>query len=291
MNMRARRGTIALENAEILAHETHKGNQYVLRLFAPRTAARAQPGTFVHIRCTSDIALRRPLSIMRTDPSGWIEVLYKPVGAGLAALTRRASGESLSVLGPIGNGFTIPGRVRHILALGGGVGIPPMIFAAQQLRDRQDQRILVYMGSEIEFPFTLTPARLTVPGVAPGGRYSVALLQEWGVACVLASRSGLPGTWDGTVTDLAQLTLKSMTPDERSAALILGCGPEPMLAATARLARSFGVACQIALEEYMACAVGGCAGCTVEVHTAEGIAMQRVCVDGPVFDAAAIYPA
>jgi len=289
--MRSRRGSIALENAEILAHEAHEANQYVLRLRAPSTAARARPGTFVHIQCTSGIALRRPLSIMRTDPSGWIEVLYKPVGAGLAALTKRHPGESLSVLGPIGNGFDIPDRVRYIVAIGGGVGIPPMIFAAQQLRERTDQTILVYMGSEIEFPFALTRAKLAAPGIDVGDKYSVALLEEWGVACLLASRSGLPGTWNGTVTELAESTLAAMPPEDRSATLVLGCGPEPMLAATARLARSYGVACQIALEEYMACAVGGCAGCTVEVHTPEGTAMKRVCVDGPVFDAAAIYPA
>ncbi len=289
--MRSRRGSIALENAEILAHEAHEANQYVLRLRAPITAARARPGMFVHIQCTSGFALRRPLSIMRTDPSGWIEVLYKPVGAGLAALTKRRPGASVSLLGPIGNGFDIPDRVRYIIAIGGGVGIPPMIFAAQQLRDRADTTVFVYMGSEIEFPFTLTKAKLTAPGIEISDKYSVALLQEWGVACLLASRSGLPGTWNGTVTDLAESTLSAMTPEDRSATLILGCGPEPMLAATARLARSHDVACQIALEEYMACAVGGCAGCTVEVHTSGGTAMQRVCVDGPVFDAAAIYPA
>jgi dihydroorotate dehydrogenase electron transfer subunit len=63
-----------------------------------------------------------------------------------------------------------------------------------------------------------------------------------------------------------------------------------MLAATARLAHALGLPCQVALEEYMACAVGGCAGCTVEVHTSKGRAMQRVCVDGPVFDAASVFP-
>jgi dihydroorotate dehydrogenase electron transfer subunit len=63
-----------------------------------------------------------------------------------------------------------------------------------------------------------------------------------------------------------------------------------MLAASAALAQEFGLPCQVALEEYMACAVGGCAGCTVLVRTAEGPAMKRVCVDGPVFDAATVYP-
>ena len=72
---------------------------------------------------------------------------------------------------------------------------------------------------------------------------------------------------------------------------IFACGPTPMLAAVARLAREFGLPCQVSLEEYMACAVGGCAGCAVQVETPEGPAMKRVCVDGPVFAAQAVFPA
>ena len=291
MTGRSQRATIALEQAEVLAHEAWPGNQFIVRMHAPRTAERARPGMFVHLQCAGDIALRRPLSIMRTDRSGWIELLYKPVGAGLAALTRTARGESLSVLGPIGNGFDFPAGIEHVLALGGGVGIPPMVFTAQQLRTRRDVSLIVYMGSEVPFPFELTPASLDVPGIEPDGKSAVALLQSWGIASVLASGAGIEGAFDGYVTQLAERTLAQLRPPEKARTLVLGCGPEPMLAATARLARTHGVACQLALEEYMACGVGGCAGCTVEVHSRAGVSMQRVCVDGPVFDAAAIYPA
>jgi dihydroorotate dehydrogenase electron transfer subunit len=71
---------------------------------------------------------------------------------------------------------------------------------------------------------------------------------------------------------------------------IFACGPHPMLEAVSELARDFSVPCQVSLEEFMACAVGGCAGCAVQVRTADGIAMRRVCVDGPVFDAAQVFP-
>ena len=70
---------------------------------------------------------------------------------------------------------------------------------------------------------------------------------------------------------------------------LFACGPTPMLQATARVARRFGVPCQVSLEEFMACAVGGCAGCVVEVATPQGKAMKRVCVDGPVFDARTVF--
>ena len=96
------------------------------------------------------------------------------------------------------------------------------------------------------------------------------------------------GCYDGFVTQLADAWLASLGPGELAEVEIFACGPTPMLAATARVARKHGVPCQVSLEEFMACAVGGCAGCTVLVQTPEGPAMKRVCVDGPVFDAYAV---
>lgn len=292
MNLRERRGSIALEESAVLEHSAGPANQYVLRLKAPKTAARARAGQFVHLQCSNEMQLRRPLSIMRTDAAaGWIEVLYKPVGSGLAALTRRAPGQTLSVLGPIGNGFDWSDTPRNILALGGGVGIPPMIFAAQMLRASDDIALRVFMGSEIPFPFELTPVQLEIPGIDSTDKQTMRLLEDWGVPCALASHSELSGAHAGFVTDLAAQTLAAFSAEERAETLLLACGPEPMLAAAARLAHTWNVPCQLALEEYMACGVGGCAGCTVEVHSASGVSMQRVCVDGPVFAAAQIYPA
>jgi dihydroorotate dehydrogenase electron transfer subunit len=83
--------------------------------------------------------------------------------------------------------------------------------------------------------------------------------------------------------------LKSLSSRELAEVEIFACGPTQMLQATAKLAQRYGVACQVSLEEFMACAVGGCAGCTVRVRTPEGPAMKRVCVDGPVFDAYSVF--
>ena len=116
------------------------------------------------------------------------------------------------------------------------------------------------------------------------------LLEKWGIPARLASLSEFEGTFRGYVTDLAREWLKSLPEEALSKVEIMSCGPTPMLKAVAKLAREFGVPCQVSLEEFMACAVGGCAGCTVLVQTDDGPAMKRVCVDGPVFDAAAVFP-
>jgi dihydroorotate dehydrogenase electron transfer subunit len=218
-------------------------------------------------------------------------MLYKVVGPGSHALAARRPGDTLSVLGPIGRPFTAhPERPRPLL-LGGGVGIPPMVFLAERLRGERGAawRPLVLMGSEIPFPFRARPSTFIVPGMPAGTIACMPLLEEWGIASRLASRSDFPGCFPGMVTELADAWLASLGPAELAEVEIFSCGPTPMLQASAQLARRYRVPCQVSLEEFMACAVGGCAGCTVEVRTPEGPAMKRVCVDGPVFDAYTVF--
>jgi dihydroorotate dehydrogenase electron transfer subunit len=290
---RAHRGTIHLEAGAILQHTACAAQQHILRIAAPQTAARATPGSFVHLRCDPWLPMRRPLSIMRAAArAGWIEVLFKVVGAGTAALATRQPGESVSLLGPIGQGFTLHPERARVLAIGGGVGIPPLVFLAEQMAGAPGGiwKPLVLMGSEIPFPFPTRPSRILVPAAPAGAIACMPLLDEWGVPSRLASNAGYAGCFSGQVTDLAACWLAALTPEELAEVQVCACGPTPMLAASARLARHYDLPCQVALEEYMACAVGGCAGCAVEVHTSAGRAMKRVCVDGPVFDARSIFP-
>jgi dihydroorotate dehydrogenase electron transfer subunit len=286
------RGTIFLEEARVLSQLAYDALQFVLRVAAPKCAASATPGSFAHITCDPAIPMRRPLSIMRADArAGWIEVLYKVVGPGLQALAARKAGDSVSVLGPIGRGFSAhPARPRTLL-LGGGVGIPPMIFLAERLRadPAAAWKPLVLMGSEVPFPFRARPSALIVAGMPAASIACMPLLEEWGVPSRLASRADLPGCFAGFVTELADAWLASLSASELAQVEIFACGPTPMLKACAALARRFKVPAQVSLEEFMACAVGGCAGCTVEVRSDSGPAMKRVCVDGPVFDAYTVF--
>jgi dihydroorotate dehydrogenase electron transfer subunit len=290
MSYERNRGSVFLEDARILAHRAWPGQQFVLRLQAPRAARKAQPGTFAHIACDRSVPMRRPLSIMRADAhDGWLEFLYKPKGRGLELLGARQVGEVLSVLAPIGRGFALDPARPRLLALGGGVGIPPMIFLAEQIHGDSRWQPLVLMGSEVPFPFELAESRLAAPGISGPATHGVALLEEWGIPSRLASNAGLAGAHRGYITDLARNALQALTEQERAQTQVFACGPTPMLKAVAKLARDFDLPCQVALEEYMACGIGGCAGCTVLVQTPEGPAMKRVCVDGPVFDARQVY--
>ncbi len=99
----------------------------------------------------------------------------------------------------------------------------------------------------------------------------------------------MPGVHQGFVTDLTRHWLDNMDAQQRQQVGLYACGPHPMLEAVVNLAREFNLPVQVSLEEYMACGIGGCAGCGVEVQTDSGTAMQRVCVDGPVFDGYRVF--
>jgi len=292
MNDRSRRGTIALETAHILSHQPCDGDQYVLRVQAPDCAALARPGQFAHLSCDPLLAMRRPISIMHVDPQqGWVDFLYKVAGRGTALLAQRTPGESISLLGPIGQPFKLdPARPRRLL-LGGGVGMPPMIFLAAQLKQDSDSQTLVLLGSEVPFPFTQKPSQIMIPGIPEGVIGTMPLLEDLGIPARLASLQGYPGCFEGYITGLASCWLDALSTGQRQEVEIFACGPHPMLEAVAALARQYQLPCQVSLEEFMACAVGGCAGCVVEVQTTQGPAMQRVCVDGPVFDAYTVFSA
>lgn len=281
------RNTIFLEEAILLTHEAHAGDQFILRLQAPKCARAARPGQFVHLTVDPLLPLRRPISIMLTSPGeGWIELLYKRAGRGTGLLAERRPGETLSLLGPIGTPFTV--KEERPLLIGGGVGMPPMIFLAEALRHGSRQP-LVILGSEVPFPFEPAPSQLLVEAMPDGVIATLPLLDQWGVACRLASSRELPGVHQGYVTDLAREWLQRLDEPVRGEVGLYACGPHPMLEAVVKLAGEFGLPVQVSLEEFMACGVGGCAGCVVEVQTEKGPAMQRVCVDGPVFDGYRVF--
>lgn len=288
------RGSIFVENAEILAHDHFAGEQHVLRLKAPLCAKKALPGSFVHLSCDAALPMRRPMSLMRvSSEEGWVECLYKVVGEGSRLLAQRHKGDMLSCLGPIGKPFVLhPDRPRPLL-LGGGVGIPPMVFIADAMRadKRAKWHPLVLMGSEVPFPFKTRPSTILVPGMPEGVIGCMPLMEDWGFPSRLASLQGYAGCFEGYITDLARAWLKTLDAKTLNEVEIMACGPTPMLKAAALLAQEFKLPSQVSLEEFMACAVGGCAGCAVEVRTPDGPAMKRVCVDGPVFDGASVFPA
>ena len=281
------RETISVNDCQIQAHYKFEADQYILTLESQEISQATRPGQFVHLSVSGMLAMRRPISVMSVDKdNGTFDLLYKIVGEGTRQLAERKIGDIVSVIGPIGNGFEVTENKIPLL-IGGGVGMPPIIAMAQELKGNSLYKPYVILGSEVPFPFDASESKLN--GYQSSKFHTMPLLEEWGIPCGLASLQNYDGVYQGYVTGLAKDFLDSLSSDDLSNVEIYTCGPHPMLEAVSKLASEYSIPCQASLEEFMACAVGGCAGCVVEVQTENGPAMKRVCVDGPVFEAQSVF--
>jgi dihydroorotate dehydrogenase electron transfer subunit len=230
-------------------------------------ATSSTPGQFLQIRVTEELSpfLRIPLSISGVDPSaGVVEILYEVMGPKSEALARARPGDLLSCLGPLGKGFDPPGAGRVIL-VGGGIGVPPLLYLGRQARSG---------GCDVRLLVGARTARKLLPA---------SLLDPAAEQVLVATDDGSEGH-SGMVTDLLVSELDSSTESA-----VFACGPHGMMARVAAVCQEFDVACEVSLEEYMACGFGVCVGCVVEVTGGADLSdyarYSRVCVDGPVFDA------
>ncbi|MEE9551542.1 MAG: dihydroorotate dehydrogenase electron transfer subunit, partial [Gammaproteobacteria bacterium] len=224
------RDTIFPDQARIISHDGHAEGQYIMRLHAPLVAEHALPGCFIHMQCDPEILMRRPMSIMHADSNaGWIDILYKAHGEGTIQLSKRKVGDIVDLLGPIGTPFKLKDYRKRPLLIGGGVGIPPMIFLAEHIKNTSaDIQPFVIMGSEIPFPFKSRPSQFMVPGIPEGVIAAMPLLEDWGIPSRLTSLQGYVGCFEGYVTDLAQHWLDTLDKEHITEVEIFCCGPTPM---------------------------------------------------------------
>lgn len=291
------RASIYVEDARVLAINVLPEEQYILRLASPKCAAAAQPGQFIHLRCDDGLPMRRPYSILSASPTeGWIDILFAIKGLGSRLLANKKPGDTLSNMGPIGEPFAPTPERRNVLLLGGGVGMPPILFLAETLAKDTKYSPLVMLASERPFPFDTTPniqemaQETTGDGTPEQATMTLSRLADLGVRGYLASQRGYDGCYKGYLHEMADQWLQNKSHDELPQIALFGCGPPPMLKACAMLAAKYGVPCQLSFEENMACAVGGCAGCAIPLRRDGQDMMKRVCVDGPVFEAREVYP-
>ena len=279
------------EKAEIVDQVKFEADQFVTIVKAEKSSQTAKPGQFAFVECGGNTLLRRPLSYLRSSKEdGTVEFMYKTVGHGLESLSQLKKGDEIKIMGPIGNGFAIPSGKKSAILIGGGVGIPPVLFMGEEIKKINGGIDLVaFFGSEIPFPFETCDSDLVMPGLDFSVNKTIDDMEKLGIPCRLSSQVGYEGCHLGYVTELAKSFIETLSDGEKTETIIYACGPESMLKAVAKLAKDDQLDCVLSLEEYMACAIGGCAGCTVKVLEDGHERMKRVCVDGPVFDAEQLY--
>lgn len=226
---------------------------------APKIAAEARPGQFVAVKCEG-FTLRRPISLCEIDRAGLIRLVYEVRGDGTEWLSRQVEGESIDVLGPLGNGFELENTDRPVVFVGGGIGVPPLLAASRPFGGNADA-ILGFRSAD-----------------------AVILEDDFAQNCAvtLCTDDGSAGR-KGLVADPLRERLE-ISP----CAAVYACGPRPMLKAVAELCRKMGVPCFVSMEERMACGVGACLSCACKVKRGGKEQYAHVCKNGPVFDAEVI---
>ncbi len=246
------------ENCSIQQIAPMGAGLFSILIQAPQIAAQAQPGQFVHISCGEGNLLRRPISICEVEGET-LRVVFQVKGEGTQWLSKRKAGDILDVLGALGHGYDLSKLGTNPVFIGGGIGVPPMLYTMQQARQNgaQPTAILGFRSKD-----------------------AVILEAEFGAQgdVFVTTDDGSYGR-HGFVTQVLQEKIEGFT-------AVCACGPKPMLQAIAQIAQENGVLCQVSMEERMGCGIGACLVCACGLKAENGETRYgHVCKDGPVFDA------
>ena len=270
------------QTVQIVSNERDTDSYFRLGLRAPQIAPLIQPGQFAHIRILplKDALLRRPFSIFQVTGDTF-SILYKTVGKGTDALSRMRAGEELSIIAPLGHGFTLPQAGGEIpLLIAGGYGMAAMFLLAQ----RSPQKGIVFVGGrrrvdilcEEEFAALGWDVRVTTED---GSRGEKGLVTQPLLAELRSSRGNEAQT---KKSETSQSLLTSAATHRKLK--LFACGPTPMLKAVGKIAEDFNLPAELSMDEHMCCGLGVCLTCVIPVKTSDGWEYQRTCTEGPVFD-------
>jgi len=256
-----------LINSQVVENKEIAPGYFQMKINSPEIATRVIPGQFFHIRVTErqDLILRRPLSIFDYDDTN-ISILYELVGKGTNLLSQKKPGEEIDILGPLGNGYTLPMEAKKVILVAGGIGVAPLFPWAKEIIKINKR------GRKIDIEVII------------GARNKYRLICErnfksLGLNPIIATDDGSAG-YKGFVTNL--LKEKLLTVGDHLSTFVYACGPQIMLKAVGSILNNYNIKGEISMEKWMGCGMGVCLGCVVK--TIDG-KYKRACKDGPVFKA------
>ena len=226
----------------------------------PEMSEVAKAGQFVSVYCNSQSRLLpRPISICEIDKeNSMLRLVYRIAGEGTKEISKLSIEDTIEIMGPLGNGFTL--QENSAILIGGGIGIPPMLELAKELKKEIGCKLMIVLGYRNEDTFLLHE------------------FESYGTVYV-STEDGSIGT-KGNVID-------AIKENQIEADMIYACGPTPMLKGVKQYALEHGIEAQISMEERMACGIGACLACVCkskEVDSHSHVTNKRVCKDGPVFN-------
>jgi dihydroorotate dehydrogenase electron transfer subunit len=258
-------------DCEVLSIKNFTGRIFLMRLHAPGIAKSVKAGQFVNIKVNSEYIplLRKPFSVCRRDVAeGWIEVLWEVVGKGTSVMSQFSPGHSISIIGPLGHGYSMADDLEHAFLVAGGLGVAPLPFLYETISENPSIEIEVFLGARSVHHLSM-----------------VDFFRERGAHIQVMTDDGSAGRM-GLVTEPVIERLLQAGADTRRM-MLYSCGPTPFLNAMAEISTRFDVPGEIAIETMMGCGIGICVGCPVRVRTPPvGEKLYKLtCVEGPVFRA------
>ncbi|MBN2482706.1 MAG: dihydroorotate dehydrogenase electron transfer subunit [Candidatus Omnitrophica bacterium] len=255
----------SLRTIEKVAYQTYR-----LSFVSEHLARCARPGQFVHVNVGGGLSLRRPFSIHKIKGNE-VFLLFRVVGRGTRRLKEYHRGDTLDILGPLGNGFRFheAHKYSHVFLVAGGMGVAPLVFLSQKIAQGTGRSLVdahVCVGVK-------TKKDLIAKSDFP---------RQFKI--YTASDDGTIGI-KGSVIDALEKKLIQVK-DKNPRIKIYACGPKPMFAECARLLKQYPFCdCEVSFEQFMGCGIGVCLGCVIDTHDG----YKRVCKDGPVFDLKSIF--
>lgn len=234
---------------------------WLLRILAPEIARQAGPGQFVNVKCCSGLNayLRRPISLCSLDrEQGTFDIVFQVRGKGTELLCRFEEQDDIDVMGPLGKGFSLNPDDETLIAMGGGIGVFPLL---QLLKEHPAKKKIAILGFRNKDLVVLEEAFQSVCDTL-----------------LIATDDGSYG-WKGFVTDLLEKKLK-----EEKISKVSMCGPTIMMKKGVALCQQYGVASEVSMEQRMGCGVGACLVCACKTRAGDDWDYSHVCKDGPVFD-------
>ncbi len=242
----------------VVANEKLSPRFYRLSLAAPALAKAVKPGQFLHIKVNDGLEpfFRRPFSVYRAQKN--VEIFYEAIGLGTRILASKKKGDTLDVLGPLGNQFTLPSKeIKQVVMVAGGIGVAPFLILSDILKRRKDLELILLYG-----------------GRTKGHVWPMKEFKQNGCKIYVSTDDGSVG-----VKGRVSVLFSKVKPDPKTT-FIYTCGPHAMMHAVKEFAQKYGIGAEAACEEVMACALGACLGCSIK--TTKGF--KTVCYDGPIFD-------
>ena len=259
--------------ATITSNRKISPDVYAMDMIVPKMGPHLKPGHFIHMRIGTgvDPLLRRPFgvnSVIRKGKKTIIGIVYRVVGKGTILMTEKRSGETVDLLGPLGNGFSVDLKKiknRQVVLVAGGMGVAPLVYLAEYLKNKTKKPLQVFLGGAKKDDIVCSKE-----------------FKKAGAKVLVSTDDGSSG-YKGFVSDLLEeyLTKRCTLNAER---YIYACGPFPMLRALNDIANEHKLEGQVSVDEMMGCGIGACLGCVIKTKDNNEIVYKRICKDGPVFD-------